>query len=165
VHALETGLHTECLSERLEPCLSQKRTEPAFQIELELHNLRLIAWVVVELVTSAVALLIAATLVDGFDIDTLAFPIVVVVFTLIGALTQPVVEAFIQKNAQLLARSIDLIAAFVTLLVTDLVSSNLNISGVSAWILGTLIIWAASLLTALIVGKRLFRRIAGPSAT
>jgi hypothetical protein len=127
--------------------------------------LRFIAWVVVELVTSAVALLIAATLVDGFDIDTLAFPIVVVVFTLIGALTQPVVEAFIKKNAQLLARSIDLIAAFFTLLVTDLVSSNLNISGVSAWILGTLIVWGASLLTALIVGRWLFRRIAGPSAT
>jgi uncharacterized membrane protein YvlD (DUF360 family) len=127
--------------------------------------LRLVAWVVVGLVTSAVALLIAATLVDGFDIDTLAFPIVVVVFTAIGALAQPVIEAFIEKNVQVLARFVGLVGAFVTLLVTDLVSSNLNISGVSAWVLGTLIIWGASLLTALIVGRWLFRRIAGPTAT
>jgi putative membrane protein len=130
-------------------------------IGLGLHNLRLIAWVVVGLITNAVALLIAATVVDGLDIDTLAFPIVVVVFTAIGALAQPVVEAFVEKKVQLLARVIGLIAAFVTLLVTDLVSSNLNVSGVSAWVLGTLIIWAASLLTGLIVGKRLYRRIAG----
>ena len=127
--------------------------------------MRLIAWIVVELVTSAVALLIAATLVDGFDINAVAFPIVVVVFTAIGALAQPVVEAFIEKNVEVPAGFIGLVAAFVTLLGTDLASSNLDISGVSAWVLGTLFIWVASLLTSLIVGRRLFRRIAGPGAT
>jgi hypothetical protein len=53
------------------------------------------------------------------------------------------------------------VAAFVTLLITDLVTSHLDVSGLSAWVLGTLIIWAASLLTGLLVAKWIYKRIAG----
>jgi uncharacterized membrane protein YvlD (DUF360 family) len=124
--------------------------------------MRFIAWIVVGLITNTVALLIAATLLDGFDIDAVAFPVVVVVFTLIGALAHPVIEAFIEKNVQILASLVGLVAAFVTLLITDLVSSNLDITGVETWVLGSLIIWAGGLLTGLLVGRRVYRRIAGP---
>ena len=126
--------------------------------------MRFVAWIVVGLVTNAVALLIAATFVDGFDIDTLAFPIVVIAFSLIGAIVQPVVESVIRRHVGLLSMAVGLVAAFVTLLITDLVSSGLDITGVSAWVFGSLIVWGAGILTALIVGKWLFNKIAGPRA-
>jgi uncharacterized membrane protein YvlD (DUF360 family) len=126
--------------------------------------LRFIAWIVVGLVTNAVALLVAAAVLDGFDIDAVAFPVVVIVFTLIGALAHPVIEAFIEKSVQLLASFVGLVAAFVTLLITDVVSDNLNISGIDTWILATLILWAASLLTSLLIGKRIYERISGQRA-
>jgi hypothetical protein len=128
---------------------------------MEHRAMRIVAWIAVGLVTNAIGLAIAAAVVDGFDIDTVAFPVVVVVFTLISALAYPVCEAFIEKNVQLLASLVGLVGAFVTLLVTDLVSSNLDISGVSAWVLGTLIIWAASILTGLLLAKWIYERIAG----
>ena len=126
--------------------------------------MRFVAWIVVGLVTNAVALLIASTFVDGFDIETLAFPIVVIVFSLIGAIVQPVVESVIRKSVHLLSMAVGLVAAFVTLLITDLVSSSIDITGVSAWVFGPLIIWGAGILTGLIVGRWLFRKIVGPRA-
>jgi uncharacterized membrane protein YvlD (DUF360 family) len=123
--------------------------------------MRFVAGIVVGLVTNAVALLVASLLLDGFDIDALAFPIVVIVFSLVGAVVQPFLESFVQRNVQAVAGVVGLLVTFVTLLVTEVLSVGLDVSGVSAWVLGTLILWAAALITGILVGKRIFNRIAG----
>ena len=47
--------------------------------------------------------------------------------------------------------SVALIATFVGLLVTDLVSDGLNIVGASTWILATIIVWLGGLLAGIIL--------------
>jgi uncharacterized membrane protein YvlD (DUF360 family) len=44
-----------------------------------------------------------------------------------------------------------LIATLVALIVTDLISDGLNISGVGTWIAATVIVWLASLLAGFIL--------------
>lgn len=123
--------------------------------------MRLVAHVVVALVVNAVALLLAAILLDDFRIDELNFPVVVLIFTAVQLVARPALETVIDENAQILASFVGLIAAFFTLLVTDLISDGIDIEGIGTWIVATLIVWAGALVTGLLFAKRITERIAG----
>ncbi len=123
--------------------------------------MRFIASIVVALVVSAVALLVAALLLDGFDVSTVTFPVLVIEFAAILLIARLALETVIDKNVHILSSFVGLIGAFVALVVTDLVSDGLSISGVSTWIFATLIVWGGMLLAGLLFGAALFRRIAG----
>jgi uncharacterized membrane protein YvlD (DUF360 family) len=126
--------------------------------------MRLLASLLVSLVTNAIALLVASVVVSGFDIDAIAFPVVVIVFTVISVLVRPVLEAFIERSVQILASFVGLIAAMITLLATDLLSDNLEIDGIVPLFLASLLIWLGSILAALLVGRWIFRKVTGRAA-
>lgn len=44
-----------------------------------------------------------------------------------------------------------LIATFAALVITDIVSNGVSISGVGTWVLATVIVWAASLIAVFIL--------------
>jgi hypothetical protein len=123
--------------------------------------LRMLASIVVSLVVSAVALLVAAALLDGFHIGTVTFPILVIEFAVILLIARLALETVVDKHAHILSSFVGLIGAFVALVVTDAVSDGLSIDGVSTWILATLIVWAGMLIAGLLFGAAIFRRIAG----
>ena len=123
--------------------------------------MRLLAHLIVALVTSAVALAVAALVLPGFDISGLTFPVLVLEFALILVIARAAIETIIDKNAHVLSSFVGLIGAFVALLVTDLVSDGLSISGVDTWIFATLIVWGGMILADLLIGRALFRRITG----
>jgi hypothetical protein len=123
--------------------------------------MRFIASIVVALAVSAVALLVASLLLDGFEVSTVTFPVLVIEFAAILLISRLALETVIDKNVHILSSFVGLIGAFVALVVTDLVSDGLSISGVSTWIVATLIVWGGMLLAELLFGAALFRRIAG----
>lgn len=123
--------------------------------------MRMLASIVVSLVVSAVALAVAALVLDGFDVSTVTFPVLVIEFAAILLIARLALETVIDRHAHILSSFVGLIGAFVALVVTDLVSDGLSISGVSTWILATLIVWAGMLLAGLLFGAAIFRRIAG----
>jgi len=51
-----------------------------------------------------------------------------------------------------------LVTTFVGLLVTDTLSDGLNISGISTWIIASLIVWLCSLVAGLILPLVLFKK-------
>lgn len=121
--------------------------------------MKLVAQVVVGLVVNAIALLIAAIVLDRFTISELTFPIVVVIFTVVGLVARPVIEAFVEKNAQVVASFVGLVAAFVTLLITDMVSDSLNVEGIGTWVIASVIVWLGRIAADLAVSKRLTDRL------
>ena len=123
--------------------------------------MRLLARLIVALVTSAVALAIAALVLPGFDISGLTFPVLVVEFALILVIARAALETIIDKNAHLLSSFVGLIGAFVALLITNAVSDGLTIDGIDTWIFATLIVWGGMILADLLIGRALFRRITG----
>ncbi len=107
--------------------------------------MRLIVASTVALAANAVALLIAAAVLGGFEVGNLAFPILVVIFTVVSILVSALVRSIVRSYAAPAAALTGLISAFLSLLVTDLVTDKLQIEGAGAWIVGTFLVWLASL--------------------
>ena len=103
------------------------------------------------LAAAAVGLLVAASVVDGMDIDAMSFITVVVIFAVLQAVLMPFMASVARRNAPVLLGGIGLVTTFVALLVTDLVSDGLSISGVWDWILAALIVWIATMIATIAV--------------
>ena len=103
------------------------------------------------LAANAIGLLVAALVLDDMSIDGVAFVVAVVIFTVVEVIAQPLIQKIAIKNAHALVGSVALITTFVGLVVTDLISDGLSISGAWTWVLATLIVWLAGMLAGLIL--------------
>ena len=115
--------------------------------------IRLIVRTAVLLAANAVGLIVAAAVLDGMALDVTGFIIALVIFTVALALLQPFLFSTLrrnQANASALG-GVALIATLASLIVTDLISDGLTISGIGTWIAATVIVWAGALLAAFIL--------------
>lgn len=115
--------------------------------------IRLLVRTAVVLLGNAVGLIVAALVFSGFDIDATAFIFAVIVFTVVVALMTPFLASTFRRNASSSKAlgGVALIATFVALLITDILSDGLSISGIGTWIGATLVVWLASLLAVFIL--------------
>lgn len=86
-------------------------------------------------------LLLAGLLVDGFALTISGFALTLVVFAVLQALLAPLSERLMKRFAPALLGGVGLISTFVALLLASLIPGGIAISGLSAWILGTLVVW------------------------
>ena len=93
--------------------------------------MRLLASIIVALVTSAVALFIAAAVLSDFDVSTLTFPILVVEFAVILLIARAAIETIVDKNVHVLSSFVGLIGLPPTL--TNFPRSE-SIREVLAWL-------------------------------
>ena len=121
--------------------------------------LRFLAAVVLRLLANAAGLLIAAAVLDGFTVTTAAFVWVVVLFTLIEVVLDPLVLKMSIQYAPVLRGGVALVTTLVGLIVVTLVSDGLQIEGLTAWVVGTLIVWLGGVLAALILPLFLFKKV------
>lgn len=112
---------------------------------------RFLLTVAVQLVAAAIGLLVAGWAVDGLTVTFGGFVLAVAVFTATTALVQPFAMKTALKHAKPILGATALIATFVGLLVASIVSGGLQIEGADAWLLGTLVVWAATLVAALLL--------------
>jgi uncharacterized membrane protein YvlD (DUF360 family) len=113
--------------------------------------IRLIVRTLVAVVANAIGLLVAAAVLDGFHLNASGFVLAVIIFTVVFALMQPFLISQMRGRATRALGGVALIATFVSLLITDLLSDGLNIDGVGTWIAATVIVWLAALLAAFIL--------------
>lgn len=113
--------------------------------------IRLLVRTLIALVANAVGLIVAAAVLDGMHMNVGSFFVAVIIFTVVTALLQPFFAAQFRRSAPAALGGVALIATFVALLVTDLVSDGLSIDGVGTWIAATVIVWLAALLAAFIL--------------
>jgi putative membrane protein len=113
--------------------------------------IRLIVRTLIALAGNAVGLLVAAAVLDKMDIDATSFIVAVIIFTVVLALLQPFIVAQLRRRNSAALGGVALIATFIALVITDLVSDGFSISGVGTWIAATVIVWVASLLAVFIL--------------
>jgi uncharacterized membrane protein YvlD (DUF360 family) len=113
--------------------------------------IRLIVRGLIAVAANAVGLIVAASVLDGMEINVTGFVVALVIFTVVFALMQPFLAAQFRRSAPAALGGVALIATFVALVVTDLISDGLNISGVGTWIAATVIVWLAAVLAAFIL--------------
>jgi uncharacterized membrane protein YvlD (DUF360 family) len=118
----------------------------------------------VYMAAAAIGLLVADILLDDLSINyPVGFLIAAVLFGLIQALIEPLMENITQKNAQMLTGGVGLFSALIALFITATISDNISVDGVSGWFLSALIIWLASMFAGFIlkvtVAKRFIQQV------
>jgi putative membrane protein len=117
---------------------------------------RLAVRIALAVVANAIALLIAAALLDGVRIDASGFVLAVIVFSLASLIVTPVIAWIVVRRMRALLGVIALVTTFAALLVTDLLSDGFEIEGALDWVLATVIVWLATMLYD-VFGRRLQR--------
>ena len=113
--------------------------------------IRMLVSLAIHLVANAIGLLVAAAILDDMTIDGAAFLIAIVIFTAVEVIFQPLIQKMALKNAPALLGGTALVATLLGLIVTSWISSGLQITGLTTWVLATLIVWLAALLAGLLL--------------
>jgi len=100
---------------------------------------------------NAVGLIVAATVLDRMGLDTSGFIIAVLIFSGVQMLMRPAITSFAIKYQPAFAGSSAVVAAFIALVVTTIVSDGLTIDGFGTWIAATVIVWLISLVGAIVL--------------
>lgn len=126
--------------------------------------LRLIARITLSLLANVLGLLAAAWLLDDFSVDATSFVMAVLIFTVSTVVLGPLVLKIALQSANYLVGGIALVTTFIGLVVTNLVSDGISISGVSTWLLATLIVWVFSIIGNLLLPLIIFKKTLKKSA-
>ncbi len=111
---------------------------------------------------NAIGLLIASLLLSGFAIRPISFIVVVIVFTLVQVVAEPLILKLGEKKAPALKGGIALIVSFVGLLVTDLVTTGLTVGGISNLLAATLLVWLGALIASVVLPIYVFAELREP---
>ena len=134
-------------------------TPTCSQPDCEALVIRLLLRIVLALLGNALGLWIASLVLDDMSISGTAFILAVVIFTALTAVLQPMIMKMAMQNAPALQGSTALVTTLLALVITDLVSDGLSISGLVTWLLATVIVWLATMLAAVLLPMFLFKKL------
>ena len=121
--------------------------------------IRFLIRVGIALLGAAIGLIVAAAVLDDMTLDGAAFVIAIVIFVVLTAVLEPAIEKIGDEHVSLIATFSSLITTFVALLITELVSDGLDISGASTWVFATLIVWACTALATWILLRMFIKNV------
>ncbi|MEM9040878.1 MAG: hypothetical protein AAGD33_13350 [Actinomycetota bacterium] len=113
----------------------------------------------IALLTNAIALVVAALVLDDMSLEFSGFIVAVIIFTGVYTLAQPFLTQQALSRASALRGGVALIATLVSLVVTAIVSDSLQIDGLTTWLLAMLIVWIAALIGAWLLPLVLLKRV------
>jgi uncharacterized membrane protein YvlD (DUF360 family) len=100
----------------------------------------------VALLGAAIGFLVAGAVLDGMSLDGAAFFVALLIFVVLTAVLEPLIEKIGDEHASIISAGSSLITTFLALLITELVSDGLTIDGLDTWVFATLIVWACTAL-------------------
>jgi putative membrane protein len=112
---------------------------------------RMLIRLALQVAGNAIALIIAAAVLDDMSLEWDGFLIALAIFTGVTMIAQPLLVRMAVRSVEALRGGVALLTAFVGLLVTDLVADALNIDGAMTWILATIIVWLGGLLAGILL--------------
>ena len=113
---------------------------------------------------NAVGLLLAMLLLSGFAIRPLSFIVVVLVFTVVQVIAEPLILKLGEKKAPAIKGGIALIVTFVGLLVTDWITAGLTVGGISNLLAATLLVWLGALIASVVLPIYVFKELREPKS-
>jgi len=112
---------------------------------------RFLVRTLVALAANAIGLIVANLVLSGMNLDVTSFVFAVVIFTIAFALMQPFLASQLRRRGSAALGGVSLIATLVALIITDIFSDGLTISGIGTWLAAAVIVWAASLLAVFVL--------------
>jgi putative membrane protein len=104
-----------------------------------------------KLLGNAIGLIVAAVVLEDMELSGGAFVIAAAIFTVASIILQPLIVKIAMQHANVLMGSTALVTTFVGLVVTNLLSDGLVISGAVTWLLATIIVWVAALIAGVVL--------------
>ena len=123
--------------------------------------MRLVAVTVLALIGNAIGIIVAAAILSGMTLNGAAFLLDVVIFTVAFVVIQPLTIKTTLRHSSTMAGGSVLLATLIALIVSDVLSDGLSISGPTTWLLATVIVWAASVLAGVLLPMIMFKRVLG----
>jgi hypothetical protein len=122
--------------------------------------IRFLIRVAVFFAAAAIGLFVATLVFDDVDVNGVGFVVVAVIYAVVLGLLTPFLESQANRNrSSLLSGGIGLIATFVALVITELISDDLDISGAGTWIGATVVVWLVTLLASLLLPVLVVKRV------
>jgi putative membrane protein len=122
---------------------------------------RLLIRTLLGILANLAGLVIASWLVDGFELKVSGIVTALIIFSGANILLGPLITKIAIRDVPALIGGIALVTTFVSLILTDAFSKGLSINKLSAWVIGTLIVWLASLAASLLLPIVLFKKALG----
>lgn len=113
--------------------------------------IRLLVRLLIAFASNAVGLIVAAAVLDDMSLNATGFVVAVAIFTIVYALLQPFLISVLRRSPAPVLGGVALIATLASLIITELLTDGLSISGVGTWIAATVIVWLASVLAGFIL--------------
>jgi uncharacterized membrane protein YvlD (DUF360 family) len=133
---------------------------PAVRMRHDERMIRLLTRLVLALAGNAIGLWLAALLLDDMEIDGAAFVVAVLIFSVLFAVLEPLIQKQALKNTEALQGSSALITTLVALILTNLISDGLSISGLGTWILATVIVWLGTIIAGVLLARFVLKQAA-----
>ena len=121
--------------------------------------IRLVLAALVRLIANAVALIVANVVLDDMELGASGFLTAVVIFTVAEVLLLPFFRQMALQKVNALAGSTALASSLAALIITTILSDSLQIDGLTTWVVATLIVWGASLVTTLLLPIFVFKSL------
>lgn len=114
---------------------------------------RMLIRVLLALAGNALGLWVASLFLDDMNVSGAAFVLAVVIFTVATVVLEPFIRKVASEHVSILESFTTLITTFLALVVVDLLSDGLSISGVVTWVLATVIVWLLTLLFQVVLAR------------
>lgn len=121
--------------------------------------IRLLIRVGVALLGAAIGFVVAAAVLDGMTLDGAAFLLAIVIFVVLTAVLEPLIEKIGDEHLSIISAASSLITTFLALLITELISDGLTIDGLDTWLFATLIVWVCTALATWILLRMFIKNV------
>ena len=122
---------------------------------------RFLAQTVLTLLGNALGLLIASWLLPDFNLSVAGFVWSVIFFTVAQIILAPFIFKMAVDYLPAFRGGVALVTILVVLILTNLFTGGLEISGVMTWVLAPLVIWLATILAGVVLPLFLFKKTLG----
>lgn len=120
--------------------------------------IRFLAKLTINILANTIGLLAAAIILDNFSINGLSFVVAVIIFSVSTLILSPFIQKTAEQNASYLVGGIALITTLIGLVITNIFTDGISISGLNTWVFATLIVWIFSVIGSVILPIFIFKK-------
>ena len=118
--------------------------------------IRLVIW----FAAAFIGIVAADIFLSGFSVSGwTSYVIVAAIFAIIQSLIAPMMNQYTERNAKMFLGGVGIFSTLIALIITNLISGALTISGLGTWILAALIVWIFGALAAWILPFLLVKKV------
>ena len=110
--------------------------------------IRLVVW----FLAAFIGIIAADLLLSGFSVSGwTSYVVVAGIYAVIQALIAPLMNQYTERNAKMFMGGVGIFSTLIALILTNLISGALTISGIGTWIAAAIIVWLFGALAAWIL--------------